>query len=144
MFPFPCEVEDAISISLPKIHSHLHNGLPEEVVGLILSDGSIVRLINQARSAVEFTVSQAQLAGVLADINPETHTVYAVYHTHPGGDIVLSPQDQKTLRFHWVVENLALPWLVMVPSGMAALCWVDSQSGGFGTKVFEGAMSYAG
>lgn len=128
IFPFSAQVKESVERALPLIHSHLIEGLPEEVVGLVLSDGSIIPLINQARSSSRFEVSVAQMADVLASIDPEVRTVYALYHSHPAKELSLSFLDQRNLQIHYRT-GLSVPWLVMIPDGSARMWWMDGDYG---------------
>lgn len=122
------EIMEAIVKAIPPAVQHSIEGLPEEVVGLVLSDGSTIPLINQARSDRRFEVSVAQLANVLSLINPDTHLVYSLYHSHPGSSLDLSPADQTNMRIHWSAGGLRLPWLVVSPeTSEARLWWIDEQ-----------------
>jgi proteasome lid subunit RPN8/RPN11 len=123
-FPYDRHILEAIERAFPAIHQHLLDGLPEEVVGLVLSDGATVRLINQARSDSRFEVGVPQLAQALADINPETHTVIGIYHSHPQGSLNLSTHDQKNMKTQWSV-GFSLPWIVMVDDFRASIWWLD-------------------
>lgn len=123
-FPYDDTIITGIKASLPAIRQHLVDGLPEEVVGLILSDGSTVRLINQARSTSRFEVGVPQLAQALADINPDTHTVIGIYHTHPLNSPDLSPADQESMKVQWGV-GFSVPWVVMTEDGRVSVWWLD-------------------
>lgn len=125
-FPYDDELRYAIVTALPEAYSHARAGMPEEVVGLILSDGTTRPLINQARSSTRFEVSFAQMAEALASINPHTHLVYAIYHSHPAGSLNPSTDDQNQMRAAWSDAGLTLPWVILNPSGPSALWWIDN------------------
>lgn len=123
--PYDQLVVDAITLAIPAMNIHAKEGQPEEVVGMILSDGSIVRLINQLRSPYMFSVSRAQLADRLARIDPEIHTVAALYHSHPAGTSTLSPTDITEMRRSWTDDGLTLPWVVVCPDSRIGFWWLD-------------------
>ena len=123
-FPYDETILRGIKAAIPAIHQHLLDGLPEEVVGLVLSDGSTVRLINQARSSSRFEVGVPQLAQALADINPATHTVIGIYHSHPLNSPDLSPADQESMKVQWGV-GFSVPWVVMTGDGRVSVWWLD-------------------
>ena len=123
--PYDDLVTEAITTAIPAMNIHTREGLPEEVVGLILSDGDIVRLINQARSKNRFTVSRAQMAEKLAYIDPEKHVVVAIYHSHPDGTSTLSPTDIDSMRGTWADDGLTLPWVVVCPDSRVSIWWLD-------------------
>lgn len=123
--PYDESFLDAIETAIPAMNIHAREGSPQEVVGLVLSDGDIVRLTNQTRSTSMFAVSRAQLADKLAFINPDVHTVIAIYHSHPGGTTTLSPDDQTSMRETWTHDGLTLPWVTIVPDSRLAIWWLD-------------------
>lgn len=123
--PYDESFLDAIDLSIPAMNIHAREGSPEEVVGLVLSDGDLVRLTNQTRSKHMFAVSREQLADRLALIDPDKHTVIAIYHSHPGGTTTLSPDDQTSMRETWTQDGLTLPWVTIVPDSRLAIWWLD-------------------
>ena len=125
MIPYEDEFLDAIEMAYPAMNIHANEEAPIEAVGLVLSDGDIMRLINQTRSPSMFSVSRAQLAERLADIDPDKHTVIAIYHSHPGGTTTLSPDDQASMRATWTDDGMTLPWITLVPDSRLAIWWLD-------------------
>lgn len=123
--PYEEEFLDAVEAAIPAMNIHAREDAPIEAVGFILSDGDIIRLINQARSATMFTVSRAQVADKLARIDPDRHTVIALYHSHPGGTTTLSPDDQQSMRQTWTDDGLTIPWVTIVPDSRLAIWWLD-------------------
>lgn len=123
--PYDEDFLKAIDVAIPAMNIHANEGAPEEVVGLVLSDGDIVRLINQTHSAHMFSVSRTQMADRLTMIDPEKHTVIAIYHSHPKGTTTLSPDDQKSMRTSWIQDGLTLPWVTIVPDSRLAIWWLD-------------------
>jgi proteasome lid subunit RPN8/RPN11 len=128
-FPYDDSLLDAIDTALPALNIHAKEGAPEEVVGMVLSSGNIVRLINQSRSNHMFTVSRVQLADKLAMIDPAVNTVIAIYHSHPGGTSTLSPTDVQAMKRTWTDDGLTLPWIVVVPDSRVAFWWLDPMYG---------------
>lgn len=125
MNPYPDEVMEAIRVAIPAMNIHAKEGLPEEVVGFVLSDGDIVRLTNQARSRTRFTISRAQMADRLASINPEKHQIIAIYHSHPESTTTLSPTDVESMTQTWNDDGLTLPWVVVCPDSRVGFWWLD-------------------
>lgn len=105
---------DAIETAIPTIFDHAASLHPEEVVGLVWTDGTVTRLINQARSTTEFSVGVAQLSEALVLVDPNEKTVAAVYHSHPADSTALSHADQKSLKAQWE-DDLHTPWVVVTP-----------------------------
>ena len=124
-FPYEVEVLDAIATASAAMNIHANEEYPVEAVGFILSDGDIMRLINQARYPSMFSVSRAQVADRLAAVDPDKHTVIALYHSHPAGTTTLSPDDQVSMRKSWTDDGLTLPWVVVVPDSRLAIWWLD-------------------
>lgn len=123
--PYEAEFHDAILDSVWAMNIHANEHWPEEVCGLVLSNGDIIRLINQARSAHRFTVSRSQLAEKLASIDPDLATVVAIYHSHPRGTTTLSPTDVESMEKSWSDDGLTLPWVVIVPNSRVGVWWID-------------------
>lgn len=110
-------------MAVDAIYSHAADEHPLECVGLVWSDGSITRLINQSRSSEEFSVGRSQLADALALVDPDEKTLTAVYHSHPGGTAGLSTQDAASLRAQYL-DGLHIPWVVVLPEdGYAIYEW---------------------
>lgn len=125
MIPYDIGLVEAIRTAIPALNIHAWEGLPEEIVGLILSDGDIVRLINQARSSSRFEISRRQMAEKLAYVDPEKHSVVAIYHSHPSGTTTLSPTDLESMSLSWKVDRLTIPWVVVCPGSRVGIWWLD-------------------
>lgn len=126
-FPYGQLVLDAITTAIPGMNIHANEEYPVEAVGFVLSDGDVLRLINQTRSKNMFSVSRAQVADRLASVDPEKHTIIALYHSHPGGTTTLSPDDQASMRNSWMDDGMTLPWVTIVPDSRIAIWWLDPQ-----------------
>lgn len=125
--PYDESFLDAVETAIPAMNIHAREEAPVEAVGFVLSDGDIVRLINQTRSSSMFSVSRAQVADKLALIDPEKHSVIALYHSHPSGTTTLSPDDQASMKKTWTDDGLTLPWVTIVPDSRLAIWWLDPQ-----------------
>lgn len=111
---------EVVKSAMDAIYSHAAVEHPLECVGLVWSDGSITRLINQSRSSTEFSVGRSQLADALALVDPDEKTLAAVYHSHPGGTAGLSSQDRESLRAQYL-DGLYVPWVVVLPHDSYAI-----------------------
>lgn len=94
---------------------------PNECVGLLLWDGNLIHLRNQARSPHRFFVNPQQLI----DKNDEfTAPILAIYHSHPQRTATPSGEDERFMRY------LATVWpevfhVILSPEGHAAYHVVD-------------------
>jgi len=122
----PEDFTQAVVAGVHNMQVHMRDELPNECVGMLMSDSSVVRLINQQRSPNRFEVSLTQMANTLALINPETHTVFAIYHSHPNGVLDLSIPDQHMMKEMWFLAGLPLPWLIVTPE-VTRIWWMDEQ-----------------
>lgn len=104
-------VEEIILKNQQEIQNHFQDELPNECVGLVWMDGQVQRLINQARSPSRFSISRAQLAGRLNEMD-ETNVLVCVYHSHPGGTTRLSADDKESFKRQWD-RGIVIPWLVV-------------------------------
>ena len=120
--------------------AHMLRELPNECVGLLWSDGSISRLINQARSPSRFSAGGAQIAEAMEKVDQDL-LLAAVYHSHPGGRSTLSDDDENQLRLQFAA-GVAIPWLIVNPSGDMRVWWwseEDDRAVGFGIMAMETA-----
>lgn len=115
-------IEETLADVLPEIRSHMDEELPNECVGLVWYDRQIQRLINQARSPSRFTVSRAQLAERLAEMDA-SNLLVCVYHSHPGGSIQMSWDDKRSMKDQWD-KDIRVPWLI-VTEEEATLHYLD-------------------
>lgn len=82
---------------LPLIQEHSRKESPFEAVGLIHKDGTITKLVNQARSSTRFSVGITQLEAHL--YRPEHFAnLHAIYHTHPKSTSHPSQHDQAMMK----------------------------------------------
>lgn len=112
--------------AVEEAYAHAYSLPHEEVVGLVLSDGTIVRLTNQARSPHRFAVSQTQMAEALAEIDPDEVQVVAIYHSHPSTSTTPSLVDEQMMRDQ-KRDGIGLPWLILVPDGPWDLWEIDEE-----------------
>ena len=81
------DVKTAVESSVVDLVVHFTTSPKEEIAGVVLADGSSVRLYNEAKNRrAHFVVSPSQLKGL---------DVVAVYHSHPDGPEYPSPTDEK-------------------------------------------------
>jgi proteasome lid subunit RPN8/RPN11 len=80
---------------LEAVESHLKDTAPIECVGLILWDGTVLRLKNQAQSEHRFFVSGQQLEERL----PPDMPVMAIYHSHPHREAEPSGEDREHMLY---------------------------------------------
>lgn len=132
---------EAARFGYHSIVTHMLDELPDEAVGLLWSDGSVSRLINQARSPSRFSVSQPQLAEAMDKVSPDLLLV-GLYHSHPGGKEILSAEDEDQLRLQFTA-GIPIPWLIINPSGnLKAWWWSQEDCAPAGTAIVE--MEVAG
>ena len=106
-------VSEAVVKAEESILEHYEMELPNECVGMIWADGSVQRLVNQARSPDRFSVSQTQMAERFAE-KTEEDLLIGIYHSHPNGSPVLSPIDEKMFRAQFK-KDLFIPWMIVTP-----------------------------
>jgi len=85
------QVVDAIVLALPEMVNHVSTKPEEEVVGAVMADGFIVKLLNEAKDrTATFAISPHQLKHL--------DSLVAVYHSHPGGSEMMSAADERGLN----------------------------------------------
>lgn len=122
---------DLATDALADMVGHMDEELPNECVGVLLTSGRLVRLINQARSPSRLFVSRDQLKERLEAFRSP---VVATYHSHPlrsakpsGTDqeffalmtlwwpeiyhVILSPQGHKAYHVDDDLDTQEIPWL---------------------------------
>lgn len=118
-----------IKTALNGVFDHMRwqesTGKVEEVVGLILDRGHILRLTNQAHSAQRFDIGPTQFEEAVMGLRRD-RAILAFYHSHPVGGLDLSLEDQTSLGLHFS-HGVTLPWLIVTdtPTSTARLHWVD-------------------
>lgn len=85
-----------VDLPLTDMVSHMVEESPNECVGLVLGDGTIVKLINQARSTDRFFVGASQISELFEDVDED---IIATYHSHPSSPAIPSGEDQKFMAF---------------------------------------------
>lgn len=124
-FPYPRFVAMKVKRTLPMIRAHMDEQLAvknEEVVGMVRTDNKIIRLINQAHSALRFEIGPVLMQEAIASL-PHGVSVVAFYHSHPAGDIHPSPLDQQSMAEQFDA-HFQMPWLIVTPNS-ARLWWMD-------------------
>lgn len=103
--------------------------LPNEAVGLLCEDGTILSLINQARSPDRFEVSNRLVHEAITEAVDRGYHPLAIYHSHPTKDSWPSKRDDV------MMELLAeVPFVIVGIDGIAAWMWEDGETR-FITKV---------
>ena len=98
-----------------------------EVVGIVWSDSTISPLINQARSATRFSVSESLFAETIAAVNPAEKTMVSLYHSHPGDNPRPSKLDSDMIVTQFNDRNLLIPWTIITHSRpLWGLWWANS------------------
>jgi len=108
--------------ALTNLEAHFHDEPDYECVGLLLADGSTIRLKNQARSRKRFFVNPVQFAGL--DIHPTNNPIAALYHSHLDTPPAPSGEDRRMMRY------LVTVWpnvyhIILSPSGHMGYHVVD-------------------
>jgi len=128
-FPYDPNLVGLVLQAVGEVFSHIKDqrdtGRLEEVVGLVLGEGKVVRLTNQARSIARFDIGPTQFDDAVASLHP-SQPVLAFYHSHPTGNLAPSIEDQGVMRGHFS-SGVYLPWLIATdePSPRARLHWID-------------------
>lgn len=77
--------------------NHYYLALPNEAVGIILLDGTVLPLRNELASPNSYEVSAEQLAELCETYDP---TEFAfIYHTHPSDTPQPSKADHEQMRY---------------------------------------------
>ncbi len=97
---------------------HRNEAYPEEAVGIICADGSTYPLINQARSAHRFEVSQVFVVEAIKALNEAKRFPVAVYHSHPESSSGPSARDVSLMQ----AMNGALSIIVGI-DGITGWAW---------------------
>ena len=116
------ELMHALAIAKPDIIDHAADDHPLEAVGLVFSDGSTRRLINQARSPRRFSIARAQLEEVIAEsgLSP-----ICLYPSHPAGRAVPSTPDQRVMSSQATRAGLPVPFVILGVDGLRVWLWQD-------------------
>lgn len=80
-----------------ELEEHMFDEAPMECVGLLLWNGDLVRLRNQADSPSRFFVNPQQLEDnmhILKSVPP-----LALYHSHPHREAIPSGEDERFMRY---------------------------------------------
>lgn len=124
-FPYPRFVAMKVRRVIHLIRDHMDEQAAiknEEVVGLVRTDNKIIRLINQAHSALRFDIGPVFMQEAIASL-PHGISVVAFYHSHPAGDENPSPLDRASMTEQFDAK-FQMPWLIVTPEN-AVLWWMD-------------------
>ena len=124
-FLYPRFVAVKVARVLSQIRTHMDDQAAikdEEVVGMVRTDSIIIRLINQAHSALRFDIGPVIMQEAISSL-PHGISVIAFYHSHPAGDIHPSPLDQASMAEQFDA-GFQMPWLIVTPE-TARLWWMD-------------------
>ena len=91
------------------------DAVPDECVGLLMGDGTVHRLINQARSSRRFLVHPRQIVETIGEAAVAGEGVAAMYHSHRGAPNPSGPDRD-------FMAGLAIAWpqvvhVILSPSG---------------------------
>lgn len=100
--------------------NHRDDEYPHEAVGILCSDGTNFRLINQARSGFRFEVSKTLSTEALETLNVRGKSPIAIYHSHPRSPASPSSRDVVMME----TQPGALSIIVGV-DGISAWMWDD-------------------
>ncbi len=107
--------------ALTNLEDHFNSEPDYECVGLLLTNGSIIRLKNQARSRKRFFVNPLQFPEVASQL---TAPISALYHSHLDTPPIPSGEDRRMMRY------LVTVWpdvyhIILSPSGHMGYHVVD-------------------
>lgn len=100
--------------------NHRDDSYPEEAIGILCSDGTNYRLINQARSAHRFEVSATLTTEAMSMLLDRGKEPIAIYHSHPASSSSPSKRDIAMME----TQPGALSIIVGV-SDISAWVWDD-------------------
>jgi proteasome lid subunit RPN8/RPN11 len=107
---------EILDLATPLIAAHSTDDAPIEACGVVLMDGYIHRLINQARSPHRWAVSKVQMRELTA-------SPIAIYHSHPTSLAVPSSPDRTMMEAWYAHAGLSLPFLIYGIDGLRAWTW---------------------
>jgi proteasome lid subunit RPN8/RPN11 len=112
-------LSEILDLATPLIAAHSADDAPTEACGVVLADGSIHRLINQARSSHRWAVSKVQMRELM-----ELHkSPIAIYHSHPTSLAIPSSPDKTMMEAWYAHAGLSLPFLIYGIDGLRAWTW---------------------
>jgi proteasome lid subunit RPN8/RPN11 len=110
--------------------------LPLEAAGFLLGSEQLVREVALARGSAggrgEFSVPDYELRRIRAWAAERKLRIVALFHSHPGGDVRLSPADEAALRhseWPWVVITQAAELEIAAyrpPDGRPLPCRIET------------------
>ena len=106
-----------------RLEAHLEAEAPNECVGLLLWDGTVIQLRNQAQSPHRFFVNPQQLIDREQEF---TSPILAMYHSHPHRPAVPSGEDERMMHYLETVWPQVYH-IILSPQGHAAYHVVDGQ-----------------
>jgi len=114
---------DVLTAVEPLIAAHAADEYPREAVGIVFADGTIKRLINQARSEKRVVASADQVAAALDD----SDSPMCFYHSHPRTAAVPSPADRKAMA-EQASHASYVPLLIYGIDGLRVWVWHDGDA----------------
>lgn len=112
-------VVDLLQTAAHGLIEHRNSDYPNEAVGLLCADGAIYKLINQARSAKRFEVSELLVNEALLYLESRDHLPIAMYHSHPEASCGPSRRD-----ISWMETMPGAISVIVGQDGIAAWRWV--------------------
>ena len=120
--PVSEELKDAvthlIASAATSLVTHRDSDYPHEAVGSLCSDGSVYPLINQARSAHRFEVSQPLVKEAIGVLTQRGMEPIAVYHSHPTSSS--GPSKRDIMLMETMPGSLSI---IIGQDGIAAWLW---------------------
>jgi len=114
---------DVLAIAEPLIATHAADEYPREAVGIVFANGTIKRLINQARSNKRVVASADQVAAALND----SDSPMCFYHSHPRTPAVPSSADKKAMA-EQASHLTYVPLLIYGIDGLRVWVWHDGDA----------------
>ena len=111
-------VSELITFAAISLVMHRDSDYPHEAVGILCSDGSIYPLINQARSAHRFEVSQPLVKEAIGVLTQRGMEPIAVYHSHPTSSS--GPSKRDIMLMETMPGSLSI---IIGQDGIAAWLW---------------------
>lgn len=112
------QVEALLKHSRDQLVTHRNEDYPFEAVGILCADGAVFPLINQARSAKRFEVSETLVTEAIRQLKVRKKRPVAVYHSHP------TSTSEPSRRDEMMMEEMPQATFVIVGSdGIAAWMW---------------------
>lgn len=111
-------VEKLLHESYTSLKLQAAKAYPIEAVGVLCEDGSTAPLINQARSAVRYEVSETLVVEVLDELERRGMIPVAFYHSHPESNADPSERDVLMMK-----EQANSVFIIVGKESISAWCW---------------------